>query len=486
MYMDSKEKKLEFYGGSAVSVLPFLIFIIIVIVLSLQNVFSMDALIAGAVVGMVVGMLFAKNWIQYWEEAARGIRESPIYLTILIFFLAGIFGDIMSSSGLAEGFVWLGKSINLTGAAFTTFTFIACAILGIATGTSVGTIVTMTPVLFPAGIILGANPIYLTGAILSGAAVGDNFAPVSDTTIISAMTQPYSRKDGYADIGGVVRSRIKYTVIASAIAIVLYLILGGGGSTIGGEEVVGMLEQHSNPKALLMLIPVSIVIYLAISNRGIFVALAGGIISGTIIGLASGLLHFKDFIYIENGDPRGILTEGISGMYGVILIVAAVVAILGIMNASGVLQLFILWCKKSFVKSPTGAEMVMFVNTTLWNFLTAGVTTTSVAICGPINSELGQIYDIHPYRRANITDALANTLSYFMPWSAFIMIFTGVAGGVLDKYPFVTIPQPSQLFFAVFYPLALWFVMLISIITGYGREYEGEAGEVIYKRYGAN
>jgi Na+/H+ antiporter NhaC len=478
------DNKLEFYGGSVISATPFIIFVLGVIVLSLKGIFSMDALIAAAVIGLVVGMLFAKNRINYWDEAARGIRESPIYLTILIFFLAGFFGQIMASSGLAEGFVWLGKAINLRGSSFTAFTFASCGILGIATGTSVGTIVTMTPVLFPAGIILGANPIYLTGAILSGAAVGDHFAPVSDTTIISSMTQPYTQKSGVADIGGVVRARIKYTVIAAAAALVLYLVLGGGGTGLSGAEAQALLEQHSNPTALLMLIPVIIVVYLAITDKGIFVALTGGIISSTVIGLVSGLLTFSDFLYVVDGNPMGIITEGISGMYGVILIVAAVVSLLEVMKASGAISSLIAWSRKHFAKSPTGSELVMLFNTTLWNFLTAGVTTNAVAVCGPINSELGQIYEIHPYRRANITDAIANSFSYFMPWSAYILIFTGVAQGLLTNYPFITIPQPIQLFFAIFYPMAIWVVMFVSVITGYGREFEGEGGKVVYKKPG--
>ena len=83
----------------------------------------------------------------------------------------------------------------------------------------------------------------------------------------------------------------------------------------------------------------------------------------------------------------GIITEGISGMYGVILIVAAVVSLLEVMKASGAISSLIAWSRKHFAKSPTGSELVM-LNTTLWDFLTAGVTTNAVAVCGPINNDL--------------------------------------------------------------------------------------------------
>ncbi len=477
----SEDKKLEFFGHQIYSFVPFLIFIIFVAGLSLNNLFSMDAMIAGGVMGLIVGTFFAKDWIKYWDTAIMGIKDSAAGMVILIFFVAGIFGKVMGASGLADGFVWLGYTINLTGASFVVFTFIASGAFGVSTGTSVGTIVTLTPVLYPAGIILGANPIFLTGAILSGAALGDNLAPVSDTTILSASSQPFSQKDGNADIGGVVRSRFKYSIIASAIAIILFAMFGGGGELIGGEQAAGLLASHSNPRALFMLVPIIFVIYFAVSGRGIFTALIAGIFSGSIIGLLTGLLSFSDFLRVENGNPVGIIPGGISGMYGAMLIFVTVMALLGILDAGGIVGAFIAWSKEHLAKTARGSELTMMIFTTIWNFLTAGVTTNVVAICGPINSEIGQIHGIHPYRRANITDAIANTFSYFMPWSAFILIFNGVAGGLLETYPFVTIPTPSSLFFAAFYPLVLWLVILVSILTGFGRKYEGTGGEAVSK-----
>ncbi len=59
----------------------------------------------------------------------------------------------------------------------------------------------------------------LFGAILSGAVFGDNLAPVSDTTIVCAVTQD-------ADIGGVVASRFKYAVVAAVLALAAYVFAG--------------------------------------------------------------------------------------------------------------------------------------------------------------------------------------------------------------------------------------------------------------------
>lgn len=50
--------------------------------------------------------------------------------------------------GLVNGLLWLGTSTGLTGAAFTVLTFFLAAVFATGTGTSVGTILAMVPVLY--------------------------------------------------------------------------------------------------------------------------------------------------------------------------------------------------------------------------------------------------------------------------------------------------------------------------------------------------
>ena len=92
---------------------------------------------------------------------------------------------------------------------FTVITFGASALFATASGTGFGTIAAAMGVLYPAGIALGCHPALLAGIIISGAAFGDNLAPVSDTTICSATSQG-------VDVPGVVRSRLKYSAVAAA------------------------------------------------------------------------------------------------------------------------------------------------------------------------------------------------------------------------------------------------------------------------------
>jgi len=478
-----KEEKLSFFLTQGFSIIPFIIFIAAVIVFSVLKAFSLTAMIAFAVVGMVVGSLFAKDHSKYWGAVMSGISDSSTGILAAIFLVVGIFSQMMAVGNLAGGFVWIGDSIGMTRAVFCAFTFVASAVFGLATGTSVGTVVTFTPVLFPAGVLLGANPIFLAGAILSGASFGDNLAPVSDTTVISASSQKYSRKSGSADIGGVVRTRAKYAAIAAGLTLVLYFIFGGRGNV--DTSAAELLSEYLYPKGLLMLIPVIVVITIAVKGKSIFTALTGGIISGLIVGLSARIFTWYDIIHIENGAPTGIIPAGVGSVFEAIMVFIVVMGMYGILKKSGVIDSTVTKLSRS-VRSPRSCESVIFIITTIVNFISAGVTTMVVAVAGPLSNDIGKTQKLHPYRRANIVDGTANTWSYFIPWSAFIFIFISIVGGIKEVFPFLTVPSPGNFFFAVFYPLILWFVFLISIITGFGREFEGKNGRTVRAKKGSN
>src|SRR5690606_6786117 len=94
---------------------------------------------------------------------------------------------------VSSGFVWLASTIGVGSATFTLFTFVAVCVISMSTGSSIGTMFTAFPIFYPAGVLIGADPTLLAGAIISGAVFGDNIAPISDTSIISASTQRSSR-----------------------------------------------------------------------------------------------------------------------------------------------------------------------------------------------------------------------------------------------------------------------------------------------------
>ena len=62
-----ENKRLEFRGSSFMALIPFAIFIIITISLSFFNAADQNMMIGAGVIGLLVGMFFAKNLGDYWD-----------------------------------------------------------------------------------------------------------------------------------------------------------------------------------------------------------------------------------------------------------------------------------------------------------------------------------------------------------------------------------------------------------------------------------
>ena len=206
-----ENKKLEFRGSSFMALVPFAIFIVITIALSFFNAADTNMMIGAGVIGLLVGMFFAKNLNDYWDTILEGLGSKVAMTAVMLWLVVGIYGNILNRGQIVEGLVWLSVKIHVSGAAFTVAAFIFAAVFAMATGSGFGTISTMSFILYPAGILLGSNPAVLAGAILSGAAVGDNIAPVSDTAIIASSSQEYQNREGVADIGSTVKTCLLYT-----------------------------------------------------------------------------------------------------------------------------------------------------------------------------------------------------------------------------------------------------------------------------------
>ncbi|RMD96675.1 MAG: hypothetical protein D6814_10970, partial [Calditrichaeota bacterium] len=282
---------LAFRGGAPASILPLLIFLIATLVLVVLGAPAVEGMIIAAMLGLSVGMLFSKNMAEYSEQVFTLMANRIATVAVVCWLWAGAFSGILASSGLVEAIVWIGYKLQLHGAFFTVAAFISAALFAVSVGTGLGTIVGFTAVMYPAGIVLGANPAALMGAIFSGAALGDNLAPISDTTIVSAATQE-------TDVGGVVRSRLKYVLISAGLAIVLFAIFGGGGTALSKTQADQLLAATADPSGLPMLIPAAIVFVVAVSGRHFLAALTAGIAAAIIIGPVAGVFSLSSVFHL--------------------------------------------------------------------------------------------------------------------------------------------------------------------------------------------
>lgn len=481
-----QEKRLEFRGGLLVALIPFLLFIVFCIIFFVVlQYYEMIALALGAIVSLIIGSLFSKKWSDYWDAVIAGMSQSLINTLALIFLVVGIFAKMMAASGVADGFVWLGIQMGMHGSLFCAFAFLISALIASATGTSFGTIFSCFPILYPSGILLGASPVFLAGAILSGAMLGDNIAPISDTTIASAGSQSF--RDGKnADIGGVVFSRLKYVALAAPVAFVLFLIFGGQGS-ISADVSLDMLSQYSNPTGLAMLIPVAVLLFAAYKTGNIFIAVTWGLIIGCAIALPLGLFTARDIIWFSDGLLTGFIIDGINGMVGTVIFLYGISGIMGILTSSGILDTLVGALQKTkLVSTERGTELVIVLGGIISGICMGGAAAPAVLMFAPVAQRLGQKQDIHPYRRANLLSSSTFTISAIIPaTSSFIFVVISAASGVIEEYPFIPELNPMTLMYSTFYAWTMLAAILFFIITGIGRIYEGTTHEKLKKRPGS-
>ena len=459
--MENKTERLEFRGGMFMSLIPVAIYVFFCVVLFIFfKAFNMEALAVGGFLALLFGGLLAKDYGKFWDSALKGISSITSVSVVVILLLVGMFSQLIKLCGLSNGFVWLANSIGIKGGLFVAFTFIAACVVSTATGSSIGTMFIAFPIFYPAGLILGAAPMWMAGSIVSGAIFGDNLAPISDTTIASASTQQF--KDGRpADIGGVVSSRLKYSLVGATIAAVIYAICGGMGGTYQG----GQIDALSNPVSLVMLIPVVIMLFVATKTRNIFAGILVGLTLGTVTGVVAGLFPFSAVFANDatNNAATGFLIDGVNGILPTCGLVISVFGIMGVLTDAGTLDYLADGILNSkMAKTDAGAELACVAGISLTTIIFGGVTSASILTFGPIVNKIGAAKNIHPYRRANLLDGIANSLPAIIPFMS-VFVFIGAA---------LTGLSPVDVAIGSVYATILFFVYVIACATGWGRDYE--------------
>ena len=475
--MRMEEKKLLFRGGVAAAFIPLAVFCIGVIAVFVTW-FSLDfnAVAMMAILGLMVGSLFCRDFSRYWEAAGRGMANEICVFTLLILFVVGMFGALIKACNVSNGFVWLAYNINLREGAFAVFVFVATCVVSTATGSSFSALYSCFPIFYPSAVLLGCQPGIMAGLILAGAIFGDNLAPISDTTILSASVQEYKSHPGKtADIGGCVGTRFKYSITAGLAACVVYGLIAGGYQP--GEGAQEYLMANMDPRPLVMLVPVVIMLAISIRTRNIFKAILTGIILGTAVGLIFGLIAPADILWCTDGTMSGFLYDGFSGMIGVCLIILCLNGVMGVMNEAGALDAMIdAMMRSSLAKTTRGAEFLLAVSQTLITTVMGGAQDPAIITMGPVFNRIGQEKGIHPYRRANMLDGFSNSLAVSVP---FLSCYVFLTSQLSEGYEFVAPLNTFEVSTGMVYTVFLFLAFMISILTGWGRIYEGPNGEMV-------
>lgn len=464
--MESRGKKLEFYGGEWMSFIPFVVFLVLIITTTFHfGSISDGALWVPAFMAIIVGFFFAKNKSDFANAVIDGMASKEAIIPIVCWIFAGVFSRILRTSGLASGIAGVAAGMGVSSTMFVVVTFIASAVFATASGTGFGTIAAGMGVLYPAGVALGANPALLAGVIISGGAFGDNLAPVSDTTICSATSQG-------VDVPGVVKSRLKYALVAGAITIICILIFGSS----NGTGSVAPEAYIYNASTLVMLIPVIITIIIAVKTGDIIIATTIGSVLAAATAVAFGLFDLVQIDVVDAVKPAllsvsgqgldrtvgGVIYAGINSMIQVCILALLLFGSISIMR-QGQGDVKLLKALGKVANTRIGAEFTISAMVISLSALMGLNAPAILAVGSSFAKPLGEKHGISPYRVANLLDAQSNTLCYALPWTPAMIYTLGFAAD--SSAPLIA----TQVMPYVFYSYAMLAVMFMSIILGIGQ-----------------
>ncbi|MGH3384438.1 MAG: Na+/H+ antiporter NhaC family protein [Nocardioidaceae bacterium] len=451
------EPRLQMRGGILALFVPFLVMLTGILILGAKGLALPEAFWPMVLLGLFVGLLLARSRDEYVQALIAGIASPMLAVILLAWFLAGVFGTMLNQTGVIEGLVWVATSIGLTAAWVPLVTFLASSILSLSTGTSIGTILAVTPILFPAGFAIGADPLLVVGAIIGGAFVGDNLAPVSDTTIVSAYSQGTT-------VPKVVRSRLKYAAVAGAVTIGFYVVVGFASASASERGNV-----DASPDGLVMLLAPALLIVLMVRGWHFVASLLMSTAVGIVIGLVTGLLGFPDLLTVDEASftASGIVVDGMFGFVGVAVFTIFLMGMIGTFEAGGLID-WLVSRSQQRASTARGAEISMYTLTLGVNALTTAGTPTMVML-GPYVRRLGHHFRIAPWRRGNVLDAASTTIIGFLPYSIAVLIPFALARETVADAGLTNF-DPVHLVPYVVYCWALMLVFLFAVVTGWGRE----------------
>ncbi|MDE6530151.1 MAG: hypothetical protein K2K96_05185 [Lachnospiraceae bacterium] len=452
--MERKVEKIEFHLGKVGKLAP-LIVAAAMIGWAAVGQSNVNGYVLAFFTALVTGIIFAKDEKAYGEAMVSGLCKPMFGVIVLAVILAAISGKLISASGAVQTVAAYVVAAGFTGKLFVAATFLITCLLSFATGTSVGTYFVVIPILFPVGVMVGAAPEFMIGAIVSGAAFGDNLGPISDTTIASSATQ-------HADLGTVVKTRTRYSLPAAIGALVLFLLFS---KTTDGNMAIEAAGGEVNPISLIMLVVPAVIIVLCMMRKHLITALSWGILAGVLAGLLSGVYTVDELISYPGGfSVSGAIIEGITGTVGTVAMLIAVFALLGVLERSGLFE-DVRGLLERLARTERSTEATIILSVGILSMVT-GVISVAIVALGDLIDEIGEKAGVNRYRRANLMDCTGCVFCFLAPWTVHCVIPAQQTAQFGEGFAVA----PASVPLVNYYSLCMLVILLVAVITGYGRQ----------------
>lgn len=361
-----------------------------------------------------------------------GASNKNIMLMVWIFILAGAFAQSAKQMGAIDATVNLTLHILPDNLLFAGI-FIAACFISLSIGTSVGTIVALTPVAIGLAEKTGIDLPYMLAIVVGGSFFGDNLSFISDTTIASTKTQGCVMRDKF-------RVNSLIVVPAASVVLIIYILQG---LSVTAPPSVQEIEW-------VKVIPYLIVLATAIAGVHVMIVLLLGIITTAIIGWITGSFGLFDWF--------AAMGNGISGMGELIIITLLAGGMLEIIRFNGGIN-FIIKKLTSHVKGKRGAELSIAALVSIANLCTAN-NTIAIITTGPIAKDIAKKFNLDSRKTASILDTFSCFIQGIIPYGAQMLMAAGLAG-----------ISPISIAGNLYYPFTMGTFALLAILFRYPKRY---------------
>ena len=361
----------------------------------------------------------------------KGVGDKNIITMILIFMVAGIFVGVVGRSS-ANSVAYFLLSIFPAKFAVAVLFIISCFV-SVAMGTSVGTITLITPIAVSVATASGFGVPLCVATVVGGSMFGDNLSFISDTTIAACNGQGCPMKSKF-------RENFAIALPAAVVSLVLIFIL----SASQAPESVAIEDYN-----LIQIIPYILVLVGGIIGINVFVVLLIGIVSGSIIMLATGSVAATDLL--------ANMGTGAAGMFETAMVAILVSAICALIREYGGFDALLYGIKKVF-KGKKGGQLGMGLLEGAMDIATAN-NTVAIVMANPIAKEMSESYGISPSKSASLLDTFSCVFQGIIPYGAQMLVAVTAASELGHSVSaFEIIPL-------LFYPYLLLISSLIFIFV---------------------
>lgn len=359
---------------------------------------------------------------------SRGAGTGQMMLMIWIFILAGAFANSAKAMGSIDATVNLALTL-LPANMLLAGLFLAACFISLSVGTSVGTIVALTPIAAGVASQTGTTLPLMVAVVVGGSFFGDNLSFISDTTIVATSTQGCRLSDKFR-----VNS---YIVIPAAIAILaIYVVMG----------LHTQAPQKVGPVSLLKVVTYLVVLLTAVCGMNVMAVLTLGIALTGAIGLIDGSFDFYGWM--------GSMGQGIVGMGELIIITMMAGGLLEIIKHQGGID-FLIQRMTRHIHTKRGAELAIAALVSLVDLCTANNTVAIITV-GGIAKQIGDRFGVDNRKCASILDTFSCMMQGLIPYGAQMLMAAGLAA-----------LNPISILPYLYYPMAIGFTALLAILLRY-------------------